>query len=46
MVSMSNLPGVGPNAVNLREIAVLSNPHGFRVGVAAAMLFSKGVGPR
>jgi hypothetical protein len=23
--------GVGPNAANLREIAVLSNPYGFRV---------------
>jgi len=31
--------GVGPNAVNLTEIAVLSNPYGFRVGVAAAMRF-------
>ncbi len=31
--------GVGPNAINLREILVLSNPYGFPAGVAAAMLF-------
>jgi len=31
--------GVGPNAVNLTEIAVLSNPYGFRVGAVAAMRF-------
>ncbi len=30
---------VGPNAINLREILVLSNPYGFPAGVAAAMLF-------
>jgi len=38
-LSIRGIEWFEPNAVNLTEIAVLSNPYGFRVGVAAAMRF-------
>jgi hypothetical protein len=38
MNASENWVGVGPNAVNLREISVLSIPYEFRVGVAGMLL--------